>query len=216
MRCTLLWRVQKCLAVCVKLRGEVDFCEDKSCGNSKQGRARLGLSCPVEKWKFGRCPPLESSGPYYLITCLTLKWKWRISHQREIDKSLDVLRPERDRAFDILTWLLRRAGKAPQRPKSHQSQFQFWRRKKPLRSIWQKNKKMKHETTFVKWYGDNLIIFFVSRRSSCAQWTTAAWCPRSSGSTPPRTTSPSPWSRCCLLEKILLTIFLMFKLHSHM
>ena len=197
MRFTLLWRVQKCLAVCVKLREEVDFCEDRSCGNSKQGRARLGLSCPVEKWKFGRCPPLESSGPYYLITCLSLKWKWKISHrERENYKSLDVLRPERDRAFDILTWLLRRAGKAPQRPKSHQSQFQFWRRKKPLRSIWQKNKKMKHETTFVKWYGDNLIIFFVSRRSSCAQWTTAAWCPRSSGSTPLRTTSPSPWSRC--------------------
>ena len=143
IRFTLLWRVQKCLAVCVKLRGEVDFCEDRSCGNSKQGRAGLGLSCPVEKWKFGRCPSLESSGPYYLITCLSLKWKWRISHQRENDKSLDVLRPERDRAFDILTWLLRRAGKAPQRPKSHQSQFQFWRRKKPLRSIWPK--KIKHE-----------------------------------------------------------------------
>ena len=52
---------------------------------------------------------------------------------------------------------------------------------------------------------------YFSRRSSCAQWTTAAWCPRSSGSTPPRTTSPSPWSRCCFLAKILL----MFKLHSH-
>ena len=143
IRFTLLWRVQKCLAVCVKLRGEVDFCEDRSCGNSKQGRAGLGLSCPVEKWKFGRCPSLESSGPYYLITFLSLKWKWRISHQRENDKSLDILHPERDRAFDILTWLLRRAGKAPQRPKSHQSQFKFWRRKKPLRSIWPK--KIKHE-----------------------------------------------------------------------
>ena len=143
---TLLSGVHKCVAVFVKLRGEVDFCEDRSCGNSKQGRARLGLSCPVEKWKFGRCPPLESSGPYYLITCLSLKWKWRISHrEREDDKSLDVLRPERDRAFDILTWLLRRAGKAPQRPKSHQSQFQFWRREKPLHSIWpKKNEKMKH------------------------------------------------------------------------
>ena len=78
---------------------------------------------------------------------------------------------------------------------------------------------MKHYTTSVKWFGDNIIIFFVSRRSSCAQWTTAAWCPRSSGSTPPRTTSPSPWSRCCFLPKIfltiLLTILLMFKLLSH-
>ena len=145
LRFSLLSGVHKCLAVCVKLRGEMDFCEDRSCGNSKQGRARLGLSCPVEKWKFGRCPPLESSGPYYLITCLSLKWKWRISHrERENDKSLDVLRPERDRAFDILTWLLRRAGKAPQRPKSHQSQFQFWRREKPLHSIWPKELKMKH------------------------------------------------------------------------
>ena len=62
---------------------------------------------------------------------------------------------------------------------------------------------------------------YLSRRSSCAQWTTAAWCPRSSGSTPLRTTSPSPWSRCCLLAKMLLTILLeifltillMFKLH---
>ena len=58
---------------------------------------------------------------------------------------------------------------------------------------------------------------YISRRSSYAQWTTAAWCPRSSGSTPHRTTSPSPWSRCCLLANILLenflTISLMFKLH---
>ena len=62
---------------------------------------------------------------------------------------------------------------------------------------------------FILFYSDVFLEKYFSRRSSCAQWTTAAWCPRSSGSTPPRTTSPSPWSRCCLLVKILLTMNLL-------
>ena len=40
-----------------------------------------------------------------------------------------------------------------------------------------------------------LMTSSFTRPSFYAQWTTAAWSPQSSGSTPPRTTSPSPSSR---------------------
>ena len=46
------------------------------------------------------------------------------------------------------------------------------------------------------------------RQSSYAQWTTAAWSPPSSGSTPPLTTSPSPSSRLTTIMTIKTMITL--------